>query len=135
MGRGLLTSTFGEGEAVGDIKDVRPLIFPRFKGPNRDQNVKIVSQFKTLADKKGCTLTQLALAWLLKQGDDIFPIPGTKKLKYLEENWAAIDVSLTDEEEAEIRAFGMANDFAGGHTPEQFVSYILRDTKEEAVQH
>jgi aryl-alcohol dehydrogenase-like predicted oxidoreductase len=132
LGRGLLTSTFSKGESVGDSKDLRPRVQPRFHEANRDQNVKIVSQFKALADKKGCTVSQLALAWLLKQGDDIFPIPGTKKLKYLEENWGALDVSLTDEEEAEIRAFGETNELAGSHTPAAFAHYIFRDTKEES---
>ncbi len=54
-----------------------------------EKNVKLVSQFKELADKKGCTTSQLAIAWLMKQGDDIIPIPGTKKIKYLEENWGS----------------------------------------------
>jgi aryl-alcohol dehydrogenase-like predicted oxidoreductase len=133
LGRGLLTSTFGKGEAVGDSTDGRPRTHPRFQEANRDQNVKIVSQFKALADKKGCTVSQLALAWLLKQGDDIFPIPGTKKLKFLEENWAALDVSLTDEEEAEIRAFGEANELAGAGIPVGFEHYVYRDTKEESA--
>lgn len=56
-----------------------------------------------LAKKKGCTPGQLTLAWLLKQGDDILPIPGTKKIKYLEENMGAADVELTEEEDKEIR--------------------------------
>jgi len=131
LGRGLLTSTFSRGEAVGDSTDMRPRMMPRFLEANRAKNVEIVQQFKTFADKKGCTVSQLALAWLLKQGDDIFPIPGTKKIKYLEENWAALDVSLTDEEEAEIRAFSEGIQIAGSHTPEQFHSWIYRDTKEE----
>lgn len=117
---------------MGDSKDLRPRVQPRFHEANRDQNVKVVSQFKALADKKGCTVSQLALTWLLKQGEDIFPIPGTKKLKYLEENWGALDVSLTDEEEAEIRAFGETNELAGSHTPAAFAHYIFRDTKEES---
>lgn len=132
LDRGLLTSTFSKGEAVGDTTDMRPHIMPRFHEANKDQNVKVVSQFKLLADKKGCTVAQLALAWLLKQGDDIFPIPGTKQLKYLEENWAALDISLTDQEEAEIRAFGENAEVAGGIVPPQFMSYLFRDTKEES---
>lgn len=104
---------------------------PRFQEANRDQNVKVVSQFKALANKKGCIISQLAIAWLLKQGDDIFPIPGTKKLKYLEENWGALDVSLTDEEEAEIRAFAETAELAGSPAPVQFAAYLFRDTKEE----
>lgn len=132
LGRGLLTSTFSKGEAVGDSKDFRPQVMPRFQEGNREQNVKIVAKFKALADKKGCTVSQLALAWLLKQGDDIFPTPGTKQIKYMEENWGALDVNLTDEEEKDIRGFGEANEFAGWHNPPQFASYLFRDTKEES---
>jgi aryl-alcohol dehydrogenase-like predicted oxidoreductase len=133
LGRGLLTSTFSRGDSVGDAVDMRPRIQPRFLEENKNTNVKIVSQFKELADKKGCTVSQLALAWVLKQGDDIIPIPGTKKMKYLEENWGALHVSLTDAEDKEIRAFGEAHDFAGGHTPAAFMHYCFRDTVEETV--
>lgn len=117
---------------MGDDADLRPKMMPRFLEENKDANRKIVNEFKAFADKKGCTVAQLSLAWLLKQGDDIFPIPGTKKLKYLEENWGALDVHLTDEEEAEIRAFLDRSEVAGGPAPPQFVSYFFRDTKEEA---
>jgi aryl-alcohol dehydrogenase-like predicted oxidoreductase len=131
LGRGLLTSTFSKGEAVGDNTDKRPHTAPRFSEANRDQNVKVIGQFKALADKKGCTVSQLALAWLLKQGDDIIPIPGTKQIKYLEENWGALDISLTGEEESEIRAFAEAAQLAGEvHSP-QFLPYLFRDTREE----
>jgi aryl-alcohol dehydrogenase-like predicted oxidoreductase len=132
LGRGMLTSTFASGEAVGDSKDMRPRVMPRFMEANRDKNVKLVSQFKALADKKGCTTSQLAIAWLLKQGDDIVPIPGTKKLKYLEENWGALDVHLTDEDEAEIRHFVETAEIAGHYMPPQFEGYAFTDTKEEA---
>jgi aryl-alcohol dehydrogenase-like predicted oxidoreductase len=132
LGRGMLTSTFASGEPVGDSKDKRPLVMPRFMEANRDKNIKLVGQFKALADKKGCTTSQLAIAWLLKQGDDVIPIPGTKKLKYLEENWGALDVHLTDEDEAEIRHFVETAEIAGHYMPPQFESYTFTDTKEEA---
>jgi aryl-alcohol dehydrogenase-like predicted oxidoreductase len=131
LGRGMITSTFARGENVGDAKDLRPRVMPRFMDANRDKNVRIISQFKALADKKGCTTSQLAIAWLLKQGDDIIPIPGTKKLKYLEENWGALDVHLTDEEEAEIRRFVEAAEVAGHYMPPQYESYAFTDTAEE----
>ena len=86
LGRGLLASTFSQGKAVVDSKDLHPCTQPRFQEANRGQNFKIVNQFKALVGKKGCTVSQLALAWLLKQGDGIFPIPGTKNFEYLEEN-------------------------------------------------
>ena len=62
------------------------------------QNKKLVEKIKQLADRKGCTLGQLALAWVHHQGDDVFPIPGTKRIKYLEENIAAFQVKLSKQE-------------------------------------
>lgn len=85
LGRGMLTLTFASGKAVGDSID-SPHVLPHFMEANRDKSVKLVRRFEALVDKKGRTTAQLALAWLLKQGDDVVPIPGTKKLKYLEEN-------------------------------------------------
>lgn len=130
LGRGILTSSFATGQLLGD-KDARAAVMPRFQEANLDKNVLIVNQFKSLADKKGCTITQLALAWLLKQGDDIIPIPGTKKIKYLEQNWKALDVSLSDEEEAEIRAFVEKVPISGASIPAQFADHLFKDTKEE----
>ena len=129
----MLTSTFSNGEALGDSQDMRPHVMPRFQEANRNQNANIVSQFKALADKEGCTVSQLALAWLLRQGDDIFPIPGTKNLKYLEENWGSLDISLTDEAEAEIKSFLDTSKLAGSSAPPQFAAYLFRDTKEEST--
>ena len=131
LGRGMLTTTFGTGQYLGDNKDVRALALPRFQEAHRGTNVAIVSQFQALADEKGCTMPQLALAWLLKQGDDIIPIPGTKKMKYLEQNWDALKVSLSDEEEAEIRAFAEKAPVTGAGFPVQFASLLYRDTREE----
>lgn len=131
LGRGLLTTTFASGEAVGDEVDKRSQVMPRFMEGNRGQNIKLVSQFKALAEKKGCTTSQLALAWLLKQGSDIIPIPGTKRIKYLEENWGALKVHLTDEDEAEVRRFVETAEIAGGALPPKFESFNFRDTVEE----
>ena len=131
LGRGLLTTNFAEGTAAGDEKDMRWKSIPRFGEENREKNMQIVGQFKALADKKGVTTAQLALAWLLKQGNDIIPIPGTKRLKYLDENWASLDIELSDEEEAEIRRFVQQADIAGGALPPAFKDWGFRDTKEE----
>lgn len=68
------------------------------------QNMKLVEAVKSIADRKGVTPGQLALAWVLAQGPDVFPIPGTKRIKYLEENMGAWDVSLSTEEMAELEA-------------------------------
>jgi len=105
---------------------------PRFLEGNRERNLEIVKEFKGFAEKKGCTVSQLALSWSMKQGNDIFPIPGTKKMKYLEENWGALDVALSDEEEREIREFVESNELAGGPAPAAFAAYLFRDTKEES---
>jgi aryl-alcohol dehydrogenase-like predicted oxidoreductase len=133
LGRGLLTSTFSQGKNVGDSADMRPKSMPRFQEGNREQNVAVIAQFKAFADRKRCTVSQLALAWLLKQGDDIYPIPGTKRAKYLEENWGALQIKLTDDEEKEIRAFAEASELAGGNVPDAFAEYVYRDTKEEST--
>ena len=76
---------------------------PRFSEENFPKNLKLVDALVSISQKKGCTSGQLTLAWLLAQGDDIIPIPGTKKIKYLEENLGALKVKLTKEEEQEIR--------------------------------
>lgn len=132
LGRGLLTSTFSNGEPLGDAKDQRVHAFPRLFPKNRDANITIVSQFTAFAEKKGCTTSQLALAWLLKQGDNIIPIPGTKKIKYLEENWGALDVHLSDVEEQEIRKFVESSEIIGSRNPEKYASGSVIDTREES---
>ena len=132
LGRGLLTSTFTQEETVADARDMRQAVFPRFMEANRDKNVKLVNQFKALADQKGCSTSQLSIAWLLKQGEDIIPIPGTKKIKYLESNWGALDVHLTDEEEAEIRNFVETAEIAGGSIPPAFEDRKAIETREES---
>lgn len=132
LGRGLLTTTFAQNELTSDAKDLRPAVMPRFMEGNREKNVKLVNQFKALADKKGCSTSQLSIAWLLKQGDDIIPIPGTKKTKYLEDNWGALKVHLTDEEELEIRNFVEIAEIAGGSIPPAFEDRKAGDTREES---
>ncbi|KAE9364837.1 aldo/keto reductase [Stipitochalara longipes BDJ] len=131
LGRGMVTSTFASGQPVGDANDKRPHVMPRFMEGNKDNNVKIVSEFKVLADKKGCSVAQLALAWLLKQGEDIFPIPGTKRMNYMEENWAALEIRISAEEAAEIRGFLERVEIAGPALPPQFASYNYTDTAVE----
>lgn len=131
LGRGLLTASFASNEAA-DSKDMRPQVFPRFQEENREKNMRLVNQFKAMADKKGCTTSQLSIAWLLKQGNDIFPIPGTKKIKYLEDNWGSLKVQLTDEEEAEIRKFVETAEIAGGTLPPGMEDRRLVETKEES---
>lgn len=129
LGRGMVTETFRKKEPVTDGNDQRQNFFARFQGENRDKNAETMDQFKAFADKKGCTTSQLALAWLLKQGDTVIPNPGTKRIKYLEENWAALKIKLSDAEEAEIRHFVETVEVAGARQP---IQIKLVDTKEEA---
>ncbi|KAI1261924.1 Aldo/keto reductase [Xylariaceae sp. FL1019] len=103
IGRGLLTGTIKGAESVSGGKDIRGTMIARFKEENMAQSLKVVEHFKTVADQKGCTPSQLAIAWLLKQGNDIIPIPGTRKIQNLDQNWGSLGVSITEEEEAEIR--------------------------------
>jgi aryl-alcohol dehydrogenase-like predicted oxidoreductase len=100
LGRGFLT---GEIKSPSDFPDDDYRRFhPRFTGENFDRNIALVDEVAKLAEAKGCTTAQLALAWVLAQGDDIVPIPGTKRAKYLDDNIAALDVKLTAEELARL---------------------------------
>jgi aryl-alcohol dehydrogenase-like predicted oxidoreductase len=102
LGRGFLTGAFKT------IDDLAPDDFrrnsPRFQGENFAKNLDLVAKIQELAAAKGCTPSQLALAWVLAQGPDIVPIPGTKRAKYLDENLGALTVQLTPEELAQIDA-------------------------------
>ena len=96
LGRGLLT---GRIKSVNDLEsgDWRRTA-PRFQGENFEKNLRLVDEINAIAESKRCTPSQLALAWVLAQGDDIVPIPGTKHRKYLEENVGALKVTLTDDD-------------------------------------
>jgi aryl-alcohol dehydrogenase-like predicted oxidoreductase len=96
LGRGFLTSQIQRFEDLpeGDYRRNSP----RFQGENFQKNLELVDRVKEIADEKGVTPSQLALAWLLHQGEDIVPIPGTKRRKYLEENVAAVEITLTEED-------------------------------------
>jgi aryl-alcohol dehydrogenase-like predicted oxidoreductase len=101
LGRGFLT---GRWRSIEDMPedDTRSARFPRFAEENFKQNLELADRVREVADGKGITPGQLALAWLLAQGDDIVPIPGTKRRKYLEENAGAADVALTEDDLASI---------------------------------
>ena len=91
---------------------------PRFEQENFRRNIELVEKIRAFAADKGCTPAQLALAWVLAQGDDIIPIPGTKRRRYLEENAGALDIRLTLEELAEIDALLPPGAAAGTRYPE-----------------
>jgi aryl-alcohol dehydrogenase-like predicted oxidoreductase len=132
LGRGLLTGTLTSRESISGAGDMRANEFPRFSEEHHEANFKLVSQFKSFADKKGCTSSQLAISWLLKQGNDIIPIPGTKQIKYLEQNWDTLKFPLTDEEEAEIRKFLESIDVQGYKSSEAAKAIDYAVTKEDA---
>ena len=96
LGRGFLTGQFKSPDDFpeGDFRKNHP----RFQGENFQKNLDLVREVEKLADEKGCTTAQLALAWVLAQGEDIVPIPGTKHVKYLDQNIAALEVELSDED-------------------------------------
>ena len=93
-------SPLGRGELTGALEIAADDDFrasaPRFQRENRERNLQLVERARKIADEVGCTPAQLALAWLLHQGDDVAPIPGTKRIRYLEENAAAAEVRLSD---------------------------------------
>ena len=111
LGRGFLTGQI-KSEADFPEDDMRRGL-PRFQGENFQRNLDLVEQVKTLAAAKGVTPGQLALAWLLAQGNDVAPIPGTKRRKYLAENLGAVDVTLTASELADLDAAFPPNAVAG----------------------
>jgi aryl-alcohol dehydrogenase-like predicted oxidoreductase len=108
LGRGFLTGQITSPDDFDDL-DYRKYQ-PRFQGENFAKNLELVDQVKQLASSKGITPGQLALAWVHAQGEDVVPIPGTKRRSYLEENVAAIDVSLTADEMAQLDAIVPAGD-------------------------
>ena len=111
LGRGFLTGTIKTTDALGE-KDGRRNM-PRFKPENISHNAALLANLEAMARDKGVTVSQLALAWLHAQGQDIFPIPGTKRVAYLEQNVAALQVALTPSE-AQALAQGFAPGAAAG---------------------
>jgi len=98
LGRGLLTGAIAGPDTLAGDDSRRSGFFPRFTGEALDANLALVAKVREIADAKGATPGQLALAWVLAQGDDVVPIPGTKRVKYLEENVGAAAVTLTAED-------------------------------------
>ena len=102
LARGLVTATVPNKESL-PADDYRRVV-PRFDDAHWENNQQLVNEFAEVAAQKGCTPAQLALAWVLAQGDDIIPIPGTKKRKYLEENAGAADITLSKDDLNKIEA-------------------------------
>lgn len=102
LARGIITATVNDKDQLA-ADDFRRTL-PRFDGAHWQNNKQLVNDFASLAHEKNCTPSQLALAWVLAQGEDIIPIPGTKRRKYLEENAAAVDIDLSREDLVNIEA-------------------------------
>lgn len=124
-------SPLGRGFLSGAIKspdDLAPddyrRMSPRFQGENFDKNLQVVEQVKAIAAAKGVTPSQLALAWLLAQGDDIVPIPGTKRRTYLEENVAATEIALTPDELRRIEEVAPKGIAVGERYPAEHMSAV-----------
>jgi aryl-alcohol dehydrogenase-like predicted oxidoreductase len=126
-------SPLGRGFLTGQLKNFDDLaeddwrrFSPRFQGENFQKNLELVRKIQDLATEKGCTPSQLALAWVMAQGDHIFPIPGTKQIKYLEENVGSLKVSLSKEDLKAIDAIAPRNVAAGDRYPEASMKAVNR---------
>lgn len=117
LGRGLLTGSIQSKEDITKEGDMRSML-PRFSGESLDKNLAIVAKITEIAKTKNATPSQLALAWLLAQGEDIFGIPGTTRVHKLRENLDAMSISLSAEEERAIR--DVAKDVTGPRLPNTF---------------
>ena len=122
LGRGFLTGAIQRPEDFAE--DDYRRTSPRFQGENFTRNLHLVEQVEALAQRKGCKASQLALAWVLAQGEDIVPIPGTKRRRYLEENVDAVEIMLTPEERAELDAFFPPDAVAGLRYPEEMMRLV-----------
>jgi len=122
LGRGFLT---GQIKKIEDFEETDYRRYsPRFQGENFQKNLDLVKKLEALAQKKGCTTSQLALAWVIAQGDYLFPIPGTKRIKYLDENIGALNVKFTAQELKEIDAIAPKDVAAGTRYPETMMKSL-----------
>lgn len=121
LGRGFLTGTVKKND-FGD-RDFRRMS-PRFQGENFQKNLEIVRRVEEMAAEKKCTPAQLALAWVLANGKDVVPIPGTKRRKYLDENLAALEVSLTAADFARLDGIAPPGVAAGARYPVEYMNRL-----------
>ena len=124
LGRGFLSGQFQRPEDIpeGDYRRNSP----RFMGENFDKNLQLVEKVRTIAAEKNATPSQLALAWVLAQGDDIVPIPGTKRRRYLEENAGALSLTLSAEDLRRIDEVAPKGAAAGARYPTQVMGLLRR---------
>jgi len=124
LGRGFLTGQFRTFDDLAPDDYRRNS--PRFQGENFQRNLDLVRQVEEIAKEKRCKPSQLALAWVLAQGDDIVPIPGTKRRKYLEENAAAVEIRLSQEDLARLDEVFPKDAAAGQRYPEHMMALVNR---------
>ena len=126
LGRGFLagTITAPDNLAADDFRRTNP----RFQEENFRKNLALAGLIRQMAAGKGCTAAQLALAWVLSRGEDIVPIPGTKRRKWLEENIAALDVTLTEEDRLRLEAIAPRGVAAGARYGEAMMSLLRKAT-------
>ena len=124
-------SPLGRGFLTGQIRRFKDLeaddyrrFSPRFQGENLQKNLDLVRRVEEIAAEKKCKPSQLALAWVLAQGDDVVPIPGTKHRKYLEENVAALDVKLTEDDLRRIDEVIPHDAAVGSRYPEHMMQLV-----------
>ena len=122
LGRGFLTGAFKSREDFPEGDNRRN--HPRFSDENFQRNLDVVATVKALAERKGCTPAQFALAWVLAQGDDLVPIPGTKRRRYLDENIGALDVVITQQDKDEIDRVLPPGVAAGMRYPAQMMAAL-----------
>ena len=122
LGRGFLTGQFKKFDDL-PADDYRRFS-PRFQDENFQKNLDLVKQVELMAREKGCQPSQLALAWVLAQGDDVVPIPGTKRRKYLEENVGALDIELTIEDLRALNEVFPSGAAAGERYPEPMMALV-----------
>ncbi|TSC23988.1 aldo/keto reductase [Corallococcus sp. Z5C101001] len=130
LGRGFLTGQFKRIEDLPEDDYRRHS--PRFQGENFQRNLKLVEHIDRLARQKQCTPAQLALAWVLSRGQDVVPIPGTKRRKYLDDNLGALDVKLTQQDLADIEAIAPPGVAAGDRYPAAMQGSLQPNARKEA---
>jgi len=121
LGRGILTGQVKSAEF--GPKDFRRMS-PRFQGENFQKNLQMVTRIEEIAKEKRCTPAQLALAWVLAQGQDIVPIPGTKRRTYLDQNLGALEISLTPADLQEIESAAPKGAAVGARYPEEYMNRL-----------
>ncbi|KAL4904329.1 hypothetical protein BDW74DRAFT_168378 [Aspergillus multicolor] len=126
LGRGMLTGAYKSIDDF-DANDFRRSI-PRFSRENFPRNLQLVETLQAIAEKRKCTFGQLVLAWMMAQGEDIFPIPGTKRIEYFEENMGAFAVRLSDAENQEIRQAIERAEVHGTRVAERLMGDLVKDT-------